>query len=742
MELPLPKQGRTREHFRILLPFLLLAPSAFGRANPGDFIAPTEFVVGVDTGSSVQGDFNRDGRPDIAAVAGKRISMVISHGDGTFAPPIFTDIQTNSTSSIISTGDFNCDGNLDLLLAVLAPDATAQLYTGDGQGGFTPGAKVPLAKQSPGSGDFNGDGKLDVVGVGNASISVFLGHGDGGFAPAITSLFPSHTNNPPAIGVGDLDRDGRVDVLAEYAVYGQNLVFSLMGQGDGRFVEKDSGVVVEMPSTAGGMLLADLDHDGILDFVDQYYEVFDQKIRVFPGMGDGTFGNRHIYAIDTLEGFFPVAADTEKDGYPNLFLPSYGGPLREMVNQHDGTFAPPILLVAGSTANVVAADFNSDGLVDLATTNSNSMDSNLSGSLLLNRGRGHFVQPAPPVAAGYASVETIPPVNGVFGDFNGDGRLDVAVANGTLLLGTGVGRFQTPRDLGVTGQTRTTGDANGDGIEDLVYVVPAGIQILRGLGDGTFAAPLLIPLDGVLTAVSLTDIDKDGRSDLLVLNRLENCLVVFYGAGDGAFLPKVQFPVGQETGPSNGPLTVDDLNGDGWPDLVVVQAQGMNVLLSSQGGHDFQSTAFLPNGDGTYSDEAIATGDFNRDGRRDLVVGVFQFGSATEGVHYYAGQGDGTFAALVSLEVISYVNALTVKDLNDDQIEDLIACGGNGDVGVALGRGDGTFQPPERYLAGVACASVYAGPLTGVNRNSLVTLTRDWTSSQFAVTALLPDPQR
>jgi hypothetical protein len=180
----------------------------------------------------------------------------------------------------------------------------------------------------------------------------------------------------------------------------------------------------------------------------------------------------------------------------------------------------------------------------------------------------------------------------VVGDFDGDGKPDLAVSVGpidfqtpgslAILLGNGDGTFQTPSNIVLPGPFFTTAlavaDLNGDGKLDLVSTVFGGsrsfITILLGNGDGTFQAPIQINSNTAPPSISIVDLDGDGKPDLL----LADCCGLaeasyMLGKGDGTFQPEVQFP----SGPNPQAIAVADFNGDGKPDLAIVgQVQDAN----------------------------------------------------------------------------------------------------------------------------------------------------------------------
>ena len=218
----------------------------------------------------------------------------------------------------------------------------------------------------------------------------------------------------------------------------------------------------------------------------------------------------------------------------------------------------------------MTGDFNGDGRTDLAVANQDSKNV----SILLGKGDGTF-QNQGTYAVGSS------PYALVTGDFNGDGRTDLAVANSddknvSILLGKGDGTFQNQGTYPVGSYpiALVTGDFNGDGRTDLAVAnsYDNDVSILLGNGDGTFQNQVTYTVGSSPDALVTGDFNGDGRTDLAVANSGSNDVSILLGNGDGTFTDPGQFA----TTPHSTPL-VADVNGDGTDDVLVVDGAG-NIL--------------------------------------------------------------------------------------------------------------------------------------------------------------------
>jgi hypothetical protein len=324
--------------------------------------APAVPTAGV--GPAATGDFNNDGKTDVAMVAANGIEIFL--GDGTDALNLAHNYTANVRSSI-ATADVNGDGKMDLVFSTFTGSAwTLNVMLGNGDGSFGPpipssGGPAVEGVFAPIIGDFNGDHKPDVAVVDQNGLAVCLGHGDGTFASPITSFAGA---SPDAFVVADFNNDGRLDA----AVSSSAGVAILLGKGDGTF---QPAVFTSLPVP---QLAADVNGDGNIDLL----SFTGQHLEVSLGNGDGSFKVLPPQSV-TLQGNssgVSAAADFNGDGKVDLAVATQPE-IAVVLGNGDGTFGPanPIDLGisccppgAGPFSFVGVADFNGDKRPDLLVT--------------------------------------------------------------------------------------------------------------------------------------------------------------------------------------------------------------------------------------------------------------------------------------------------------------------------------------------------------------------------------------
>jgi hypothetical protein len=689
--------------------FFVLCGSAFGQFLPN----LPQFDNGQQFGSYLQADVNNDGKTDIIGLPSTfatepnfQIIVLLGNGTGGFGAPVVTTItvvnslqpfQSFPTAVPFAIGDFNDDGKLDV--AVFGKDkVTSQLAVavllGNGDGTFQSGKETTLASSvgTPSSdtcsyvtGDYTGDGKLDLAYGSSTGLVVLPGSGNGTFSTAVVTAQPVNESFSGACwATGDFNEDKKLDLAAPFAI--------LLGNGNGTFQTRTINV-----KASGLIETVDLNGDGHLDLVTSNGVIL---------LGDGTghFPNTNTFETNAQGQSNPFAiVDVNGAGHRDI-VQLYGGSATVglFLNSGTGTFTAGKSYVIDGPASVglVAADLNGDGKLDLAFTNNSGGISVLSGN-----GDGTFNGNIATTGIAFGSAKVaaftggtkpvildglrllIPNSDGTFtaqntncagsvfnavGDFNRDGKLDYAstittsnVPSIEVCLNNGNGTFTAESeqfDTGVQHGILLAGDFNGDGKLDLFGTDSGGFSILLGNGDGTFQSGIPTAGPGFAGVVALADFNHDGKLDVAIFTGGDGepqVCSIFLGNGDGTFKPAMT----STAAGSPQFVTATDINGDGKIDLITT---GNNTaVMLGKGDGTFQTPV-------TYSGAASTRpwiADYNLDGHPDIAFAD----STLKQVFLLFNDGTGKFPTRTSYRVDSVTpDGMAVGDFNGDHKPDLV----------------------------------------------------------------------
>jgi hypothetical protein len=355
------------------------------------------------------------------------------------------------TGTSVAVGDVNGDGRLDVVMVNKCSDSgcvigrgSLGVMLGNGDGTFKPAVTYDsggIYAQAVAIADLNGDHKLDIVVINEASntIDVLLGNGNGTFQPAVT--YDSGGNYPWSVAVADVNGDGKPDIIVTNTCNSSNcagIVGVLLGNGNGTFQPA-------VPHSSGGeqavsVAVADVNHDGKADLLVANACAGDCStgkgaVAVMLGNGDGTFKTAINYDSGGYPAYSVAVADVNLDGNPDLLVSNYSSAVAVgvLLGNGDGTFKPvvtyssdpgPIPYPVNSGG---VADVNGDGKPDLLVVNDTveggSGANPGSVAVLLGNGDGTFQAAVNYLSGGYLAYRV------AVGDVNGDGRPDVLVAN-------------------------------------------------------------------------------------------------------------------------------------------------------------------------------------------------------------------------------------------------------------------------------------------------------------------------
>ncbi len=658
--------------------------SVVSRPLPG---LGVQFPAGPDTLS--RGDMDGDGLLDLVGANSDlgRLGVVLGRGDGSFEPVHSQVIGIGCVASVIA--DFDVDGNLDFALTNDAFASPLFVFLGNGDGSLDPARTFPSGQEPNGivAADFDDDGDPDlaVANLDSEDVSIYRSRGNGSFSGPV--FFPAG-GAPRGLVTADFDGDGASDLALRNAPD----VAILLGHGDATFAAPLS---IPLGFTSRGVAAGDLDGDSLVDLaVSGVTSLTAARVASWLGNGDGTFAAGPVLLVPGGIGE-PLLGDLDADGILDL---SFFGPDHQFevaLGRGDGSFADPALYqLVRALDSPQLADFDGDGLLDLVGAQG--------GTRFAAFYRGQ-------AGASFPRVSRITgqefPLDVTSADFDGDGAPDLAIPNRystrvTIHLGDGAGGFTAAGEHQAGDGIRAIQavDLEGDGDQDLVVPNGFGVAVLLGDGEGDFAPQTSFPVGGNLQSVAVGDLDGDGLPDLALTRYDDDDLALLRGLGAGGFGPASFVASG------DGPVEVEigDLDQDGFLDLATANYNGGRVAVHlGLGGGSFADPTFFSVGVGPTSLDA---GDLDQDGIPDLAVAKAD--ESASQVAVLLGQGGGSFAPPLLLASGDSPGSLRVADLDGDGSLDLVAVNGKtlysesgGTLALHLGRGDGTFEPLQQFVA-------------------------------------------
>jgi len=656
-----------------------------------------------------KGDFDNDGKIDFVvcnfnSLSNRQVTLILNKGTGSFGGFELRNFGSAGNALNVAVGDFNKDGNLDVV-SLSQSNNNFSLLLGDGNGNLAAPINVAAGDTPQGLevADFNKDGNPDVIvssrGTPN-DVRIFLGNGTGGFAAqTVLSISPAFD-----IAVADFNQDTNPDfavvmgltvqiwlgdgsgsnfsvgaTITGFGISGQDvLAADLDADGDADIIAASGYALndgtgnfaprVVLFSTGYNYTVGDLNKDGLPDIIANDGSGNGLNARVFLGIGSGLFSMLAKFELSVGISAMMVT-DLNNDSNPDLISVGVtGSTYRSEMLFGDGTgfFTNTILKYPFPTGynpqDIVKGDFNKDGKIDVAICHAAA---NLV-TVHLGEDDNRFTKTPTNYPTGTFPFQVIA------ADYNNDSNLDIITYNNiagsiTVLTGDGTGQFTLLGNINAsaTAGRMTYGDFNKDTFIDVAVTSGAGqsLSILAGTGTG-FNSPTVISLTEPAYEIKAIDFNKDGNPDLVT--DYDSGLGTLTGNGNGTFIigtSRVQV--------SGSFFLIADINYDTHEDVI--------AFSNNASGNDF----FINDGTGVFTGSSIsvtlggfpyAFEDMNGDGFKDLIVGSQSPISSSGGqIVVFRGTATGISNSILIDQDGSGGSRLVVHDLNEDGRQDIVA---------------------------------------------------------------------
>lgn len=634
----------------------------------------------------VAGDFDEDGHLDVVTGNnGNGGDFLQGNGDGTFDAPLAVN---GNGGDEIEMADFNNDGHLDIV-RLTWDTGLVMVNLGHGDGTFQDGIVIMSGVGSDMNteialGDYDDNGYIDIAINDPQNDRIKLIGNTNGSTFVVSPISVTTDDNPTNVSAGDLNNDGKADLVVAYAQVTHIDFFYNTGFS---YTSTSYSIDATMGNDLSEIEFMHINNDGLIDVVAHGVTVS----AVFMNNGNGTMTQTSTFIGSYAYG--SVSGDWDNDGYADFALAnnSSGGVTIKMNNT--GAFAPEVAYYSASeqTYELCAGDFDEDGHEDIVTANDNAG----TVSFLHGHGNGQF---------GSLALLTGNGGNGMgAGDFDEDGDLDLISMNTYfsafgINLNNGDGTFSETLYMTLSGQCHqvAVGDFDEDTHLDIATHSSEGFIIFGGNGDGTFVYMTTAQSSslgsGGTRRLTVNDFNNDGHDDIAGTFATNDELSVVFGDGNGGFTDALVL----ESGGYPRYMTSGDVNGDNKADIIV-SANTLNQawVFISAAGNNFNTPQILATGN---SPEGVTLIHANADTYPDLAIQS----PNNLNLKVYEGSANGTFSNPHDIDLPANSNAsdLTHGDMNNDGLEDLVsAFYQSGNAAIMFGSGNFQFQPAVLFSA-------------------------------------------